>query len=64
MKQEFDLSKCRCKKEDGIIDESDYIYWEEDVKEFIRILLDTYEGTDENWIRKETIIKLAGKELK
>jgi len=35
----------------------------EDVKEFIRLLLDTNEGMDENWIQKSTIIKIAGKSL-
>lgn len=34
------------------------------LKEFIKILLDTYEGLDENWIQKSTIIKFAGDKLK
>jgi len=60
MKQEFDLSEKIHYEGEWYLD---YISLN-DVKEFIKILLNTYEGTDENWIRKETIIKLAGKELK
>jgi len=33
------------------------------VKEFMRRLLDTNEGLDEDWIRKETIKELAGEKL-
>ena len=69
MKEEFNLSE---RIEDlgdifiqGHISKEEYIQGRNKIdEEFIRILLDTYEGTDENWIRKETIIKLAGKELK
>ncbi len=38
-------------------------YLEQDVREFIDELLNTFEGMDENWITKETIIKLAGRGL-
>ena len=61
--KEFNLNKCRCKKEDGIIDESDYIYWEEDVKKFIKLLKEDFN----DWEEAETIFmlidNLAGDEL-
>jgi len=75
MKEEFNLSEKQEKLRQRLIEKhvnkyglgiiNDMFFQFRDLdKEFIRILLDTYEGTDENWIRKETIIKLAGEELK